>query len=122
MAGFVALFDACVFYPARMRDLLMRVAKSDLFKARWTDQIHQEWIESLLASRPSIQRDRLEHTRALMNAAIPDCLVTDYEALIEDLILPDPDDRHVFAAAIRCNAGVIVTLNVRDFPAETVGR
>ena len=47
-----------------------------------------------------------------MNRAVPDCLVTEYEPFIERLTLPDPDDRHVLAAAIRCQAGVIVTLNV----------
>jgi hypothetical protein len=53
---------------------------------------------------------------------VPDCLVTDYEPFIEQLTLPDPEDRHVLAAAIRCQAGVIVTLNVRDFPDEVVAR
>lgn len=122
MANFVALFDACVFYPAQLRDLLLRVARSDAFKARWTDQIHEEWIGSLLRDRPDIPPDRLAHTRELMNRAVPDCLVTEYKPFIEQLTLPDPDDRHVLAAAIRCQAGVIVTLNLRDFPDEVVAR
>lgn len=122
MANFVALFDACVFYPAQLRDLLLRVALSDAFKARWTDQIHDEWISSPLRDRPDIASERLSHTRELMNRAVPDCLVTEYEPFIERLTLPDPDDRHVLAAAIRCQAGVIVTLNVRDFPDEVVSR
>ena len=118
----VALFDACVFYPAQLRDLLLRVALCDAFKARWTDQIHDEWIGSLLRDRPDITAERLSHTRELMNRAVPDCLVTEYQPFIEQLKLPDPDDRHVLAAAIRCQAGVIVTLNVRDFPDEVVAR
>lgn len=122
MANFVALFDACVFYPAQLRDLLLRVACSDAFKARWTDHIHDEWIRSLLRDRPDIGPERLTRTRELMNRAVPDCLVTEYEPFIERLSLPDPGDRHVLAAAIRCNAGVIVTLNQRDFPEEVVGR
>lgn len=116
MANFVAVFDACVLYPAQLRDLLLRVALSDAFKARWTDQIHEEWIGSLLRDRPDIPAERLTRTRELMNRAVPDCLVTEYEPFIEQLQLPDPNDRHVLAAAIRCQAGVIVTLNVRDFP------
>jgi hypothetical protein len=120
VANFVALFDACIFYPAQLRDLLLRVAISDLFKARWTDRIHDEWIGSLLRDRPDIPPERLARTRELMNAAVPGCLVTGYEPFIDQLILPDPDDRHVLAAAIHCNAGVIVTMNLRDFPDDAV--
>jgi len=122
VANFVALFDACVFYPAQLRDLLLRVACSDAFKARWTDQIHDEWIRSLLRARPDIPPERLARTREQMNRSVPDSLVTEYESFIAQLTLPDPDDRHVLAAAIRCQAGVIVTLNLRDFPDEVVAR
>src|SRR5262249_21177126 len=59
---------------------------------------------------------------ALMNEAVRDCLVTSYEDLIESLSLPDPDDRHVLAAAIRAGASIIVTYNLTDFPAETLAR
>ena len=53
-----------------------------------------------------------------MREAVADCLVTGYEDLIESLKLPDLDDRHVLAAAIRAHAQVIVTTNLRHFPAE----
>lgn len=88
--------------------------------ARWTDQIHDEWIRRLLRDRPDIPPQRLARTRELINRSVPDCLVTEYEPFIEQLTLPDPDDRHVLAATIRCQAGVIVTLNLRDFPEEVV--
>lgn len=120
MAHFVAVFDACVLYPAQLRDLLIRVALSDLFKARWTDRIHDEWMRNLAANRPDITFEQLVRTRALMDQSVPDCLVTGYEPFIEHLVLPDPDDRHVLAAAIRAQAGVIVTLNLRDFPKHVV--
>jgi hypothetical protein len=55
-----------------------------------------------------------------MDAAVPDCVVSGYEGLIESLQLPDPDDRHVLAAAIRAAADVIVTFNAADFPSETL--
>src|SRR5205085_10840030 len=71
---------------------------------------------------PQLSRERLARTRALMNAAVRDCLVTGYEPLIDSLTLPDPADRHVLAAAIRASAGVIVTYNLTDFPAEALAR
>lgn len=83
MSNFVALFNACVFYPAQLRDLLLRVALSDAFKARWTDQIHDEWIRNLLEDRPDIPAARLARTRQLMNDSVPDCLVTEYESFIQ---------------------------------------
>jgi len=58
----------------------------------------------------------------LMCAAVRDCLVTGYEPLLVGLELPDPDDRHVLAAALRSNAHVVVTWNLRDFPASTLDR
>lgn len=101
MTHFTALSDACVLYPAPLRDLLMHLALTDLFRAKWTDQIHDEWIRSVLEQRPDLRREQLERTRQLMNAHVRDCLVTGYEDLIPALSLPDPDDRHVLAAAIR---------------------
>jgi predicted nucleic acid-binding protein len=93
---------------------------TDLFRARWTDEIHHEWIRSVLENRSDLTASQLDRTRQLMNRAVPDCLVTGYEPLIQTLELPDPDDRHVLAAAIHCKAGVIVTYNLRDFPAESL--
>lgn len=116
MASFVAVFDACVLYPASVRDLLLRLAFTDLFRARWTDRIHDEWIRGVLKQRQDLSKTQLERTRDLMNQAVPDCLVTAFESLIDGLRLPDPDDRHVLAAAIRCQAGVIVSYNLKHFP------
>lgn len=114
MAAYTAVYDACVLYPAPLRDLLMHLALTGLFRARWTYQIHEEWIRSLVAK--GFDRARLERTRQLMNAAVPDCLITGYERLINSLDLPDPNDRHVLAAAIVGGADVIVTSNLDDFP------
>lgn len=105
-----------MLYPAPLRDLLLRLALTDLYRARWTDRIHEEWIGTLLSRRSDLSRDQLQRTRELMDRAVPDSLVTGYEEMIESLALPDPDDRHVLAAAIRSQAGVIVTYNIRDFP------
>lgn len=122
MATFTALYDASVLYPAPLRDLLMHFAATELFRARWSDAIHEEWMGSLLRDRPDLARDRLERTRDLMNDAVLDCLVEGYEELVPALTLPDPDDRHVLAAAIRARADVIVTMNLDDFPPDVLAR
>lgn len=116
MATLTAVYDACVLYPAPLRDLLMRLALTDLFRARWTATIHDEWTRNLLRTRPDLTPEQVRRTRDLMDAHVPDALVIGYEPLIDTLALPDPDDRHVLAAAIRAEAGVIVTFNLSDFP------
>jgi hypothetical protein len=115
------LYDACVLYPAPLRDLLMRLAMADLFQARWTDEIHDEWTRNVAANRPDVSPSSLDRCRRLMDRHVPDSLVTGYEALIPTLVLPDPGDRHVLAAAIRGGAGIIVTFNLGDFPASVLG-
>jgi hypothetical protein len=117
VSNFTALFDACVLYPAPLRDFLMNLAITDLFRAKWTDDIHEEWIRNVLKNRPDLTRERLHRTRDLMNSHVRDCLVTGYQDLIPSLTLPDVDDRHVLAAAIVAGTDVIVTYNLKDFPA-----
>ncbi|MGM0639349.1 MAG: PIN domain-containing protein [Pseudomonadota bacterium] len=116
---FAVIYDACVLYPAPLRDLLVRLATTGLFAARWTDQIHDEWVRNLIAKRPELE-PHLSRTRQLMNEAVEDSLVTGHEPLIQGLTLPDPDDRHVLAAAIRAGAQLIITFNLKDFPSATL--
>jgi hypothetical protein len=122
VASFTAIYDACVLHPAPLRDLLLRVALTDLFRARWTDEIHAEWVRSVLDRRWDLKPEQLRRTRELMDRSVPDCLVTGYEGLVGALKLPDPDDRHALAAAIRCQAGVIVAYNIVDFPQQSLDR
>lgn len=114
--AFVVVYDACVLYPAPLRDLLIRVARTGVVRVRWSDQILDECFRSVLRDRPDLRPEDLERTRELMNKAIPDVLVSGFEGLMAGIELPDPDDRHVVAAAIRAGAQAIVTLNLRDFP------
>src|SRR5438046_1599800 len=120
MTSFKVIYDANVLYPAPLRDLLMWVALQDVVLARWTDDIHEEWMRSVLRDRTDLKREQLERTRDLMNDSVRDCLVTDYHDLISSLKLPDADDRHVLAAAIKAGTSVIVTYNLKDFPADAL--
>ncbi len=115
-----AVYDANILYSAPLRDLFIRLAQAELVLARWTNQIHDEWIRNVLANNPQLSSERLERTRTLMNEAIRDSLVAGYEDLIPGLALPDPDDRHVLAAGVRAGANVIVTFNLSDFPASVL--
>ena len=116
MSNPIVVYDACVLYPAGLRSALMYIGLAGIVKVRWSDAIHDEWIRNVLEDRKDIPREQLERTRRLMNAAIPESSVVRYEGLIEKLELPDPDDRHVLAAAIHAEAETIVTFNIRDFP------
>ena len=119
MPGTICAFlDATVLYPVTLRNLLMRLTLNRLFQARWSAQVHEEWIRSLLRDQPELSRDKLYQLRDAMNEHAEDSLVTGYEPLIEGIKLPDPDDRHVLAAAIVGHAEVIVTHNLKHFPDE----
>ena len=115
---FIVFYDANVLYPAELRNFLMHLALMGVFQAKWSADVHEEWIGSLLKNRPDLTRQQLERTRQLMDRAAPDALVTGYEHLIPGLVLPDERDRHVLAAAIRSESGVIVTCNLMDFPPQ----
>lgn len=117
---FTVVFDACVLYPATLRNLLIQLATTSLFRAKWTDEIREEWTRALRRDIPDITEEQTTRLNHLMEQAVPDCLVTGYQPLIAGLWLPDANDRHVLAAAIRCHAAVIVTTNVRDFPPASV--
>ena len=112
----IALLDANVLYSAALRDVLVTLASFDVYAPRWTNLIHEEWIRNVVLNRPGTNRGRLEDTRRAMEKAIPGALVEGFEPLIETLQLPDPNDRHVLAAAIESNVRVLVTFNRKDFP------
>ena len=112
---FVVVLDANVLYPFRVRDALLRFAEAGLFRARWSPAILDEWRRSLLARRPELSAS-IDAQIAAMGRGFPESCVTGGETLIGSLELPDPEDRHVLATAIRAGAEHIVTENLRDFP------
>jgi hypothetical protein len=96
----------------------VQIAVDRLVDARWTDEIHDEWIRNLVANRPAIPIERLQITRQLMNDALPSAMVTGHHRHILAVTLPDPGDRHVVAAGIASGATIVLTWNLRDFPAR----
>ena len=117
--AFVVVYDSCVLYPNVVRDLLIRVAQAGMVQAKWTDQILDEMSRALRENRGTDQA-KLERLRGLMNASIRDVRVAGHESLIDAVKLPDQDDRHVLAAAIKARAQVIVTDNRKHFPAAVL--
>ena len=122
MPRLVALLDANVLYPARVRDLLIRLAIAGLYQARWSEQILDECFDNLLGNRPDLTDEQLARARQLMTTALPDATVAGYEDRIEENDLPDPDDRHVLAAAVTAGASLLVTNNLGDFPRREAPR
>lgn len=115
-SNFTVVLDACVLYPAPLRDLLLSLAHHEVYKPKWSKEIQEEWSRNLLMNRPDLKKEQLQTTIEAMNIAFPDAEVTKYSSLISVVTLPDPNDRHVLAAAIRSKADVIVTYNLKHFP------
>ena len=121
-APVTAFLDACVLWPLPLADFALRAAAAGLCRVRWSPDVQREWARALARQRPGVDGGMLDARNAAMNAALPDAMVTGYTALIESVSLPDADDRHVLAAALHGGAEVIVTYNLRDFPARALAR
>jgi hypothetical protein len=115
-----AFLDANALYPAELRNLLMRLALAEAYRPLWSDRVQKEWTEALARDRPDLPREKIERVRALMEQHIPEATVEDYEAIVGQLALPDHGDRHVLAAAIKGGAELLVTANLKHFPAPAL--
>lgn len=111
---FIAVLDTNVIYPVIIRDLLFWFAHYDLYTPKWSNHIFDEWKDVM--QRKGISFEEIEKRVNKANLAFPDALVQNYECLVGHLDLPDEKDRHVLAAAIKTNAHVIVSNNIKDFP------
>ena len=120
MSAAAAFLDANVLYPATLRSVLMYLANTELFRALWSDAVNREWMAALARDRPDLSAAAIMRVRDLMKAHVAHAVVSGYEHLIATVTLPDPDDRHVLAAAIHGGASVIVTANLKDFPPEAL--
>jgi hypothetical protein len=115
----IVLLDANVLYQLHIRNILLQLAVGRILDIRWTDAIHDEWIGALVIAGKA-DTTRLRRTRDIMKRILPKAEIVGYEHRIAGLRLPDPDDRHVVAAAIECRAAFILTFNLRDFPPEVL--
>lgn len=111
---FTAVLDANVIYPVIIRDILFWFAYYELYTPKWSGQVFDEW--ATVMRRKGVSDDEVNKRVHVANKAFPDALVANYKGLMENLKLPDPNDCHVLAAAIKVNANVIVTNNLKDFP------
>jgi predicted nucleic acid-binding protein len=113
---FKAVLDTNVIYPVIIRDLLFWFAYYDLYTPKWSRHIFDEWAKVM--ERKGVSLEDVQKRVNIANQAFPDALVLNYERLMKSLKLPDPKDCHVLAAAIKTNANVIVTNNLKDFPED----
>lgn len=118
---FTALVDACTLAGALKRNLLLTLAEADFFRLRWSVPILDETqaaIEKILTGKgvPDAA-DRAKRARASMESAFEEAMVSDFEVFLPACQnLPDPGDAHVVAAALKTQAAMIVTDNLKDFP------
>ena len=113
---FTCVLDTNVIYPIEIRDVLFWFAFHELYTPKWSRHIFDEWREVMI--RKAITPEEADKRIARANQAFPDALVTNYDALIDTLTLPDEKDRHILAAAIKVNANLIITNNLKDFPPD----
>lgn len=112
--AFPAFLDTCVLYPQYLSDTLLTQADADTFRPLWSADVLRE-LGGVLAREAGLGEDAVSYRLEQMRAAFPDAEVTGYESLIDGMTNHEKD-RHVLAAAVRGNAEVLVTCNLRDFP------
>lgn len=119
--AFTVVYDACVLYPVRLRDFLLRAGYTPQLnlRARTSATILDE-LGRALVDNEAMPADRWAPHRNQIVGAIENFLVEGYGQLVDSISLPDVNDRHVVAAAIRCQAQAIVTFNLKDFPARAL--
>lgn len=120
MARYTAVLDACVLVPIALADTLLRVAERGLYRPLWSQRILDETTDAILEIHPDLTSNDVERRIDAMNRSFEDALVEGWEDIESSLALPDPDDRHVVAAAVRGRADTIVTANLRDYPEDVL--
>jgi len=118
----IAVLDACVLYSAFMRDILLNLAEQGIYEPKWSEIITDEWLRNLLKNRSDLKETNLGRTIRFMNHFFPYANTINFDQHMPIIQLPDTDDRHVVACAIQCEAEVIVTTNLKDFPSDELAK
>ncbi len=119
---FKAILDTNVLYPIVIRDILFWLAHYDLYRPAWSNHIFEEWDKVIRVKNPNFSDVEVNKGLKIADEAFPFARVENYENLIDGLTLKDTNDRHVLAAAIKINANVIVTQNLKDFPVNYLAK
>ena len=120
MAIYAAVLDACVMVPVSLCDTLLRLAEARMFRPVWSERILAETHTAIVAVHPELREDLVDRRSRYMTDSFPGACIDGFERIEEALMLPDPGDRHVLAAAIRSRADAIVTSNMKDFPEDVL--
>lgn len=118
MTRYSAFLDACVLVPVSLADTLLRLAEAGLYRPLWSERVLDEMVDAIEAIHPTLAPGQARFRANAMQSAFEDACVTGWNPLMEGISLPDRDDRHVVAAALRGRADTLVTANLRDFPSE----
>lgn len=118
MDRLTVLLDACVLFPAPLRDLLLRGIEASLYDGYWSNEIWDEVTRNLIATN-RLTPEQATHLKSQLERAFPSSFISGYDALIPALTC-DKKDRHVLAAAIQAPAKILVTFNLRHFPAQSL--
>lgn len=118
---FTAFIDACTLASVFKRNLLLSLAEAGFFRVRWSVAVLDETeraIERMLTAKGREDAAaRARRARESMSVAFEDACVSDFGQLLPACAgLPDPKDAHVLAAALKTQAAMIVTENLKDFP------
>lgn len=117
-AHFTAVIDANVLFPIVIRDYLIWLSIHGLYTPKWSVKLLEEFNSIFEKKKKGLSTEQIKRQIQLMNTACPNALVEKYEGLLSSIELPDENDKHVVAAALKCNANVIVTYNLKDFPSD----
>jgi predicted nucleic acid-binding protein len=118
VARYSAFLDACVLVPIALTDTLLRLAEAGLYRPLWSERVLDEVVDAIGLIHPELPDGRAQARADTMQTSFDDACVYGWEKLVEGISLPDPNDRHVVAAALQGRADMIVTANLRDFPDE----
>jgi predicted nucleic acid-binding protein len=123
---FSVFLDTCVLVPSLSRDVLLEVAEQSVYRPLWSAEVLNELNRAVrrLTTQRGIQSDVVDSyaSRLLtqMTRAFPDAMVDGWRSIVETISLPDPNDRHIVAAALSGRADVVVTDNQQDFPCDAL--